>query len=91
MKKANSIIITTIMVAFIFSMVAFQSDSIEASNSILPSATPSPRKKGRIPAPTPSPFTKTVKAGKTTSFTSADGGSMSFERKRKTSPRKRKH
>ena len=63
MKKANLTIIATIIAAFGITMFAFQSTT-EAGNSVLPSATPSPRKIRKIPAPTPSPITK-IKARKT--------------------------
>ena len=56
MKITNSVIIATIIGASIFSMVTFQPISTEASNNILPSATPSPRKIRKVPAPTPSPI-----------------------------------
>ncbi len=45
MKKANLTIIAIIIATFVFSMFAFQPTTTEAGNNVLPSATPSPRKK----------------------------------------------
>lgn len=47
MKKSNAIIIATIFTTFIVSMFAFLPTKTEASNNVLPSATPSPRKIGK--------------------------------------------
>lgn len=44
MKKANLTIIATAIATFVISMIAFQPTTIEASNNVSPSATPSPRK-----------------------------------------------
>lgn len=94
MKKANSIIIATIIAAFGISMFAFQ-PTTEAGNNVLPSATPSPRKVRKIPAPTPSPITK-IKAKKPSnwSFGQNNAGSQArTQRKqtRKRSTQKRQH
>lgn len=62
MKKANSIIIATIIATFVISMFAFQPTATEASNNVSPSATPSPRKKRlktiQSPRPIQSPITR---------------------------------
>ena len=54
MKKVNLIIIATIMATFAISMFAFQPTKAEASNKVLPTATPTPRK---IKKPTSSVIT----------------------------------
>lgn len=48
MKKANSIIIATIIATFVISMFAFQ-PTAEAVNSVLPNAAPTPRKIKSVP------------------------------------------
>ena len=45
MKKANLTIIACIIAILVFSMIAFQPTTTEASNNVSPTATPSPRKK----------------------------------------------
>ena len=63
MKKANSIIIATIIATFVISMFAFQPTVTNASNVVLPNATPSPRRKRlktiQSPKPIQSPITRT--------------------------------
>ena len=44
MKKVNLTIVATIITTFVISMFAFQPTKTEASNNVLPSATPSPRR-----------------------------------------------
>ncbi len=53
MKKVNSIIIATIIAAFVISMFAFESATrTEASNNVSPSAMPTPRKIRKTPKQT---------------------------------------
>ena len=49
MKKVNSIIIATFIATFIISIFAFQPTATEASNGVVPTATPSPRKIRKLP------------------------------------------
>lgn len=50
MKKVNLAVIATIMATFVISMCAFQpTATAEASNYVLPVATPSPRKIRKLP------------------------------------------
>jgi len=95
MKKANSIIIATIIATFVISMFAFQPTKTEASNNILPLATPSPRKvitkrktstKVWEHSNIPSSNAK-IKPKKPTSFTEVSG--LSVETQRRKHPRRK--
>ena len=98
MKKANSIIIATIVATFAFSMIAFRPTTTEASNNISPTATPSPRKIRKLPRKsievendethiTRKPITK-VKTKQPTSF---GAGNQVEERTRKTTRKSSKN
>jgi len=52
MKKANLIIIATIIGTLVISIVTFQPTATEASNNVSPTATPSPRKIRKTPRQT---------------------------------------
>lgn len=62
MKKFNLTVIACIIATFVLSMIAFQPTTIEASNNVSPTATPSPRKKRlktiQSPKPIQSPITR---------------------------------
>ncbi len=88
MKKANLIIIATIIATFVISMFAFQPTATEASNNVSPTVTPSPRAKR--PKTIQSPVTvKRTKVKSTKTFKSVGG--LSTETERRKQPRKRKN
>lgn len=74
MKKANLTIIATIIAAFGITIFAFQ-PTTEAENIVLPSATPSPRKK-RPPVAIQSPRTIQVLKQPSSSRTNKPSGIM---------------
>lgn len=84
MRKSNAIIIATILATFIVSMYAFSPTKTEASNSVLPSATPSPRKIRKISGDgTTNHFrTKTKRTNRPKGFTEVTGLDIQVERRK---------
>lgn len=98
MKKANSIIIATVIATFVISIFAIQPTTTEASSKISPTATPSPRTKRpktiQSPKPIQSSITKSKTKAKKTGFQEVSGIGMEVTRKkqpRKRNTQKRQH
>jgi hypothetical protein len=74
MKKTNLTIVATIIATCVFSMIAFQPITIEASNNVSPTATPSPRKKRPIAIQSPKPIQSPITKTRTKNTTYKEGG-----------------